>query len=109
LLLLDVDRVLNPFAVPACPPGYTEHEFFPGEEPVRVCAAHGPWLRELASHQQSLQWPMTTGEMTSYRPDQLPSVMPRSLPAPGIPGALSACGHTISGASRGVTVACSFT
>jgi hypothetical protein len=35
LLLLDVDGVLNPFAAPACPPGYTEHEFFPGEDPVR--------------------------------------------------------------------------
>jgi len=48
LLLLDVDGVLNPFAAPACPPGYTEHEFFPGGEPVRLCQAHGPWLAELA-------------------------------------------------------------
>ena len=30
LLLLDVDGALNPFAAPACPPGYTEHDFFPG-------------------------------------------------------------------------------
>jgi hypothetical protein len=52
LLLLDVDGVLNPFAAPACPPGYTEHEFFPGEDPVRLCAAHGPWLRELATRFQ---------------------------------------------------------
>ena len=49
LLLLDVDGVLNPFAAAACPPGYTEHEFFPGEDPVRLCPAHGPWLRELAA------------------------------------------------------------
>ena len=49
LLLLDVDGVLNPYAAPACPSGYTEHEFFPGEDPVRVCAAHGRWLRELAA------------------------------------------------------------
>jgi hypothetical protein len=49
LLLLAVDGVLNPFAAPACPPGYTEHQFFPGEDPVRVCAAHGRWLRELAT------------------------------------------------------------
>jgi hypothetical protein len=48
LLLLDVDGVLNPFAAAACPPGYTEHDFFPGEEPVRVCPAHGSWLAELA-------------------------------------------------------------
>jgi len=52
LLLLDVDGVLNPFAAPACPPGYSEHDFFPGEEPVRVCAGHGSWLRELAARFQ---------------------------------------------------------
>jgi HAD domain in Swiss Army Knife RNA repair proteins len=52
LLLLDVDGVLNPFAAPACPPGYTEHDFFPGEEPVRLCHAHGSWLRELATRFQ---------------------------------------------------------
>lgn len=49
LLLLDVDGVLNPFAADACPPGYTEHALFPGEEPVRLCAAHRAWLRELAA------------------------------------------------------------
>jgi hypothetical protein len=48
LLLLDVDGVLNPFAAPTCPPGYSEHDFFPGEEPVRLCPAHGLWLQELA-------------------------------------------------------------
>jgi HAD domain in Swiss Army Knife RNA repair proteins len=52
LFLLDVDGVLNPFGAPTCPRGYTEHEFFPGEEPVRLSAAHGPWLRELAAHYQ---------------------------------------------------------
>jgi HAD domain in Swiss Army Knife RNA repair proteins len=52
LLLLDVDGVLNPFAAPACPPGYTEHEFFPGEDPVRLCPAHGPWLQDLATRYQ---------------------------------------------------------
>jgi HAD domain in Swiss Army Knife RNA repair proteins len=52
LLLLDVDGVLNPFAAPACPPGYQEYEFFAGEEPVRLCAAHGPWLQELATRFQ---------------------------------------------------------
>lgn len=49
LFLLDVDGVLNPFAAPSCPDGYTEHSLFPGEEPVRLCTAHGPWLRELAT------------------------------------------------------------
>ena len=52
LFLLDVDGVLNPFAAPACPPGYTEYEFFPGEDPIRLCTAHGPWLRELATRFQ---------------------------------------------------------
>jgi hypothetical protein len=52
LLLLDVDGVLNPFAAPACPPDYTEHEFFPGEEPVRLCPAYGPWLLELGTRFQ---------------------------------------------------------
>jgi HAD domain in Swiss Army Knife RNA repair proteins len=49
LFLLDVDGVLNPFAAPVCPPGYAEHTMFPGEGPVRICAGHGPWLRELAT------------------------------------------------------------
>jgi hypothetical protein len=48
LLLLDVDGVLNEYAAPICPPGYAEHGFFPGEEPVRLCASHGHWLQELA-------------------------------------------------------------
>jgi hypothetical protein len=52
LFLLDVDGVLNPFAAPACPPGYTEHAFFPGEEPVRLCSAHGPGRRELSTRFQ---------------------------------------------------------
>ena len=52
LLLLDVDGVLNPFAAPACPPGYTEHDLFPGEEPVRLCTAHGEWLQELGTRFQ---------------------------------------------------------
>lgn len=34
-----MDGVLNPYAVSACPPGYTEHDFFPGEAPIRLCLA----------------------------------------------------------------------
>lgn len=48
LLMLDVDGVLNPFDGP-CPPGFTEHDLFPGEEPIRVNPAHGTWITELAS------------------------------------------------------------
>lgn len=52
LLLLDVDGVLNPFAAPACPPGYREHGFFPDDDPpVRLNDSHapvaGPALRPL--------------------------------------------------------------
>lgn len=39
---------MNPYAAPACPPGYSEHAFFSGEEPVLVCPGHGAWLREIA-------------------------------------------------------------
>lgn len=60
LLLLDVDGVLNLYAAPCCPPGYTEHELFPGEEAVRVCAAHGQWLAELAIRFQ-LVWATAWG------------------------------------------------
>jgi hypothetical protein len=45
LLFLDVDGVLNPY--PGTPEGYVEHAIFPGEEPVRVLAAHSGWLAEL--------------------------------------------------------------
>jgi hypothetical protein len=60
LLLLDVDGVLNPFAAAACPPGYTEHDFFPGEEPVRLCPTHGSWLAELATRFQ-IAWATAWG------------------------------------------------
>ncbi|GID28345.1 hypothetical protein [Paractinoplanes brasiliensis] len=49
VLLLDLDGVLNPFAAPRCPDSYQERVLFDGEEPVRFCAAHGGWIRELAA------------------------------------------------------------
>ena len=49
LLLMDVDGVLNPY--PDCPDGFTEYIFFPeDQEPVRLSARQGDWLRELAAH-----------------------------------------------------------
>jgi len=48
LLLVDVDGVLNPWAAAACPEGYSEYEFFPGER-VLLCPSHGPMLTSLAS------------------------------------------------------------
>lgn len=60
LLLLDVDGVLNPYAASTCPAGYTEHRFFRGEDPVRLCLAHGPWLQELAARFQ-LVWATAWG------------------------------------------------
>ena len=59
MLLLDVDGVLNPY--PDCPPGYVEHAIFPDDdEPVRLCAGHGDWLRELAE-QFALVWATSWG------------------------------------------------
>ena len=60
LLLLDVDGVLNPYAAAACPDGSQEHALFAGEEPVRVCPAHGGWLRELATRFE-LTWATAWG------------------------------------------------
>jgi hypothetical protein len=65
-LLVDIDGFLNPFAAPACLDGYAEHELFPGEEPVRVCAAHGIWLRELAAD-FTLVWVSAWGEEANRR------------------------------------------
>ncbi len=46
LLFLDVDGVPNPY--PDTPAGYAEYRFFPEDgEPVRLCAGHAAWLREL--------------------------------------------------------------
>jgi hypothetical protein len=60
LLLLDVDGVLNPY--PECPDGYSEHVLFPDdEEPVRLAAIHGDWLREL-NEAFSLVWATGWGE-----------------------------------------------
>jgi hypothetical protein len=50
VLVLDIDGVLNPYAAKVCPPGYVEHALFLGEEPVRLCPAHGSWITELAAH-----------------------------------------------------------
>jgi hypothetical protein len=50
LALIDVDGVLNPYAAAACPPGYAEHDLFPGDvEPVRVCPDHGRLLGRLTA------------------------------------------------------------
>lgn len=48
ILLLDVDGVLNVYGVDECPAGFAEFELFPeDEEPVRLCLAHGEWIRQL--------------------------------------------------------------
>jgi hypothetical protein len=47
--LIDVDGVLNPY--PDRPAGFEEYVFFAeDDEPVRLAAIHGDWLRELAGH-----------------------------------------------------------
>ena len=60
LLLLDVDGVLNPF--PELPDGFVEIDLFPeDEEPARLAAIHGDWLRELADA-YDLAWATGWGE-----------------------------------------------
>ena len=60
LPLIDVDNVLNPY--PDTPAGYSEHAIFSeDEEPVRLCALHGEWLRELAER-FTLAWGSSWGE-----------------------------------------------
>jgi hypothetical protein len=73
---------LNPFAAPACPPGYTEHEFFPGEDPVRLCAAHGPWLQELATRFQ-IVWATAWGAEANR--SLAPLLQVSDLPVIGFP------------------------
>jgi hypothetical protein len=49
LLLIDVDGVLNPYGADAYAGDYVEHKLFPAEdEPVRILAQHGVWLRRLS-------------------------------------------------------------
>lgn len=45
LLFLDIDGVLNPWAAPACPPGYAEHRW--RRRKAWLSAAHGPALLNL--------------------------------------------------------------
>ena len=54
-LLLDVDGVLNPYGTVTCPEGFTEYDLFAGEEPVRLCPAHGEWINEL-QHVFDVAW-----------------------------------------------------
>lgn len=49
ILLVDIDGVLNPWGIEVCPDGYCEYELFADDdEPVRLAAVHGEWLRELS-------------------------------------------------------------
>ncbi len=64
MLLLDVDGVLNPYGAD-CPPGFVEHALFPDEhEPVRLCAAHGGWIAELADR-YDVVWATAWGELAN--------------------------------------------
>jgi hypothetical protein len=90
LLLLDIDGVLNPFAAAGCPDGYDEHVLFAGEEPVRVNAGHGDWLRELAA-EFTLVWATAWEEEANRRLAPLLGLAPlpviRMPPPPFPPGA----------------------
>jgi hypothetical protein len=61
VLLVDIDGVLNVYGVEECPAGYSEVELFAGDdEPARLCALHGEWLRELGE-QFDLAWASAWG------------------------------------------------
>jgi hypothetical protein len=81
-VLLDLDGVLNPFAAPACPDGYVEHEFFAGEGPERYCPAHAQWIRELAAAAE-LWWATGWGENANER--YLPMLGVDPLPVVAFP------------------------
>jgi hypothetical protein len=85
LLLVDIDGVLNPYGAPGPPPGFVEHELFAGEEPVRVWAGHGDWLRELGSR-FSLVWATAWGEEANRRLAPLLGLDPLPvIPFPPLP------------------------
>ena len=54
-LLLDVDGVLNPYGTATCPEGFSEYDLFPGEEPARLCPAHGDWISD-SGHVFDVAW-----------------------------------------------------
>jgi hypothetical protein len=78
LLFVDIDGVLNPYDGP-CPEGFVEHDLF-GDEPVRVCAEHGRWLRELAER-YDLAWGSSWSEADR-------AVLGRVLELPAFVGAV---------------------
>jgi hypothetical protein len=50
ILLVDIDGVLNPWGIETCPEGFQEYELFSDhDEPMRLAAFHGEWLRELSA------------------------------------------------------------
>ena len=67
-LLLNVDGVLNPYDTVKCPAGFTEYDLFPGEEPVRLCPAHGEWISELGSTISTPQRPGHGGKTAASPP-----------------------------------------
>jgi hypothetical protein len=61
VLLIDIDGVLNLYGVEECLDGYSEFDLFPDDdEPARLCAVHGEWLRELGE-QFDLAWASSWG------------------------------------------------
>lgn len=62
VLLVDVDGVLNPWGRESLPEGFREYRLFPQEdEPVRLNAVHGRWLKELAAS-FDLVWATSWGD-----------------------------------------------
>jgi hypothetical protein len=63
LLLLEINGVLNPFAVGTCPPGSTEHNLFPGEDPPEF-----RWCASISSRQADERMALTAKRCTEVAP-----------------------------------------
>lgn len=82
IVLLDLDGVLNPFDALTCPDGFEERVLFEGEEPIRYCAAHSGWIRELAEA-ADVWWATAWGQNANDL--YLPLIGLESLPFVPIP------------------------
>lgn len=89
LLFLDIDGVLNPWAAPACPPGYTEHRW--RRRKAWLAPEHGPALLALAENAGlELVW------ATSWA-DDANTLVGKALGLPPLPVVTFAGPHADSG------------
>jgi hypothetical protein len=87
LLFLDIDGVLNPWAAPACPPGYIEHRW--RSRKAWLSPAHGKALLALTDH-VDLVW------ATSWA-DDANTLVGKALGLPPLPTVTFAGPHADTG------------